>query len=161
MYRFKFLCEISNPYTAKYAFCEVLKIWWLIISEVMTSEVLKRRAPGVLSLNDPIVVLARDSYYWQKSVWWLFKVMINSYMAGMQTGQQWYSDCIVSRSTMVKRTHTYIALNYQAMYNYAVTVISLINLIIYFTEHIFWMIDLLQGISFPSGLSNFSTEWTS
>ena len=155
MYRFKVLCEISNPYTAKYAFCEVLKIWWLIISEVMTSEVLKRRAPGVLSLNDPIVVLARDSYYWQQSVWWLFKVMINSYMAGMQTGQQWYSDCIV------KRTHTYLALNYQAMYNYAVTFISLINLIIYFTEHIFWMIDLLQGISFPSGLSNISTECTS
>ena len=43
MYGFKILCEISNvpfeishkilnPYTAKYAFYEVLKIWQLMIS---------------------------------------------------------------------------------------------------------------------------------
>ena len=44
MYGFKILCEISkvpfeishnilNPYTAKYAFYEVLKIWRLMISK--------------------------------------------------------------------------------------------------------------------------------
>ena len=41
--QFKILCEISevpfeishkilNPYTAKYAFYEVLKVWWIILS---------------------------------------------------------------------------------------------------------------------------------